>query len=206
MTASAASIDLVSQAELARRLGVSRQYVHSLVKAGKIHIEDGGRIDFGKARVAIANQIPGREHATATTRGEEAVARPIDAMRNDRPGIKSETQMQAPEDDELASINSYNVARAVREKYNAQLAKLEYERQAGRLIETDSVLRHWMAYTANARAKLLSLPTRAAPRVFGMKTVAEIEGLLRDIVYEALNELAGDGIPEPDGSAVGAAS
>jgi hypothetical protein len=43
---------------------------------------------------------------------------------------------------------------------------------------------------------LLALPPKAASQVLGMESYIEVEHAIRDIIYEALDELAGDGLPK----------
>ena len=64
---------------------------------------------------------------------------------------------------------------------------------------------HLMMTTAFARvrAKLLSLPSKMAPLVVGAKTAAEAQAMLRDVIHDALNELAAttvSGVSEDEGS------
>ena len=79
----------------------------------------------------------------------------------------------------------------------------------GKLIPTDAVQEHWSALVAAARAKFLSLPHKLAPAVVSCETLREVEDEARRIVNEALEELAGNGIPdleatpEPDGESMG---
>jgi len=43
---------------------------------------------------------------------------------------------------------------------------------------------------------LLALPPKVASQVLGMESYAEVEQAIRDTIYEALDELAGDGVPK----------
>lgn len=58
------------------------------------------------------------------------------------------------------------------------------------------VISAWQGQVANARAKLLALPPKAASQVLGMESYVEVEHAIRDIIYEALDEIAGDGVPK----------
>ena len=49
---------------------------------------------------------------------------------------------------------------------------------------------------ANARAKMLAIPPKAAAEIVGMESYLEIELLLTTFIHEALDELSTDGIPE----------
>ncbi|NJD35380.1 MAG: hypothetical protein FIA96_11205 [Betaproteobacteria bacterium] len=86
----------------------------------------------------------------------------------------------------------YNTARAKKTVHEAKLAEYEEREKAGQLIEVDLVRNEWQQILANVRAKLLSLPTKLAAQALGANTLAEMEALLADAVYEALQELAAD--------------
>ena len=60
----------------------------------------------------------------------------------------------------------------------------------------EMVISAWQGQVANARAKLLALPPKVASQVLGMESYVEIERAIRDTIYEALDELAGDGVPK----------
>jgi hypothetical protein len=58
------------------------------------------------------------------------------------------------------------------------------------------VILAWQGQVANARAKLLALPPKVASQVLGIESYVEVEHVIRDIIYEALDELAGDVVPK----------
>ena len=74
--------------------------------------------------------------------------------------------------------------------------ELELEQQRGNLLPMELVIAAWQGHIANSRAKLLALPPKAASQVLGMESYLEVEHAIRDIIYEALDELAGDGVPK----------
>ena len=65
-----------------------------------------------------------------------------------------------------------------------------------KLIPAELVEETWVDYVANARAKLLGLPSRIAHQVITVDKYAEAELIIKEQVHEALNELAQDGIPQ----------
>ncbi len=78
----------------------------------------------------------------------------------------------------------------------ARKAELEVEELEGSLIPSQLVQDTWIDYVANARAKLLALPSRVAHQVITIDTYSEAEELIKDQVHEALDELAQNGIPK----------
>ena len=80
-------------------------------------------------------------------------------------------------------------------KAQADKAELEVSELEGKLIPATLVQETWQDFVANVRAKLLGLPSKLAHQVIAAEDYAEAEKLLKKEVYEALNELAEDGIP-----------
>ncbi len=121
---------------------------------------------------------------------------------------------------EVAAVFAWRVARAERNdrppgdieterarliKAQADKTELEVAELHGELVRVSDVTDAWSQHIASARAKLLALPSKAAPRVLPGR-VAETQELLRNIIDEALNELAGDGLPERARSRIARAS
>ncbi len=73
-------------------------------------------------------------------------------------------------------------------KFQADKTELEVAVLRGDLIPGEVVKATWGDYIAAARAKLIALPSTAAPRVAG-GTLREVELELRDLVHQALAEL-----------------
>ena len=75
---------------------------------------------------------------------------------------------------------------------SAQATKTELEVEVikGNLIPADHVKEVVDTMLSSFRSKLLSLPTKAAHAVLPLADHAEAESVLRDYVYEALQELA----------------
>ena len=90
----------------------------------------------------------------------------------------------------------YTQERAKLTRLQAEKVKLDLEQQRGKLLPLEMVILAWQGQVANARAKLLALPPKVAFHVLGMESYVEIEHTIRDIIYEVLDELAGDGMPK----------
>ena len=81
-------------------------------------------------------------------------------------------------------------------KAQADKAELEVSELEAKLIPADLVADTWIDYVANARAKLLGLPSRVAHQVLTLDSYAEVEKVIKQQVHEALQELAENGIPQ----------
>ena len=73
-------------------------------------------------------------------------------------------------------------------KAQADKTELEVAVLRGSLIPGETVARVWSDFVTAVRAKFISLPTTAAPRVVGL-TVREAETELRELVHGGLAEL-----------------
>lgn len=75
--------------------------------------------------------------------------------------------------------------------FQANKAEMEAKQLAGSLIPIEQVADVVGEEYANVRAKLLAIPTKAAPQVVGLSTVAT-RAKLDEMVCEALDELVAD--------------
>lgn len=81
-------------------------------------------------------------------------------------------------------------------KAQADKAELEVEQLEKSLIPAQMVQDTWIEYVSNVRAKLLGLPSRIAHQVITVDKYSEAEEIIKDQVYDALNELSQHGIPK----------
>jgi hypothetical protein len=116
------SMAQMSQAAFARLRGISRQAVNDLVKRGKIQL-----IEIAGRRVIDAEAA---DHALAD--GQERINRRDIEPPELRPGAAS---VSPAEPTALAR------AKAETERYRAALARLEYEKKLGRVLDTEEVLK-----------------------------------------------------------------
>ena len=80
-------------------------------------------------------------------------------------------------------------------KAQADKAELEVSELEAELIPASLVQSTWTDYIANVRAKLLALPSRVAHLVITTDKYVEAEQIIKEQVYESLQELAENGIP-----------
>ena len=79
--------------------------------------------------------------------------------------------------------------------HQAENEFLKEQENKGALVRAADVLAAWQMKIAATRAQLLSMPSKAAPMAFTATSPHEVEGIIRGIVFEALDELAGSGLP-----------
>lgn len=85
---------------------------------------------------------------------------------------------------------NYEEARARKVAAEAEIAELELERIKGSLVQAHLVVNAWTDTLASMRAKLISLPSKAAPIVAAEDQAGVCQRVLDDLVREALEELS----------------
>ena len=115
--------ELLNQKDYARRKGWSKQYVHQLVKKGRIPLKDG-RIDPEAADAALArDRDPARVRAAEARRDEE----------------DPEEERSLPDTASQDLQRSFSKARTVREHYRAIREKLELQKETKELLYAPAV-------------------------------------------------------------------
>ncbi len=89
----------------------------------------------------------------------------------------------------------YEAERARLTKAQADKTELEAAELAGSLVRVDEVEAEWGRMLGSMRSRLLSLPSKAGPRVRVALNDEESAALIEAEVLEALQELSTDGIP-----------
>lgn len=172
----------ITRAEFARQMGVNKSTVTRWAEKGQIVLSGSGvdveasrqRLhETGGARPDVANR-----HAVARGKAVGAVETPAP------PTPPSSTE------DKVG--NSYQAARAVKEKYAALAAKLDYERSLGNLIPKDDVDTALRSLGASVRAKLDVLPDQLAPILVAVTDLDEIHALLAEHCRGVLSAVADD--------------
>lgn len=74
-------------------------------------------------------------------------------------------------------------------KVRADRFELDLGQQRGDLLPRVQTQAAWTAMVAHMRARLLSIPTKAAPLVIACQRHAEAERTIKQFIYEALSEL-----------------
>jgi hypothetical protein len=87
---------------------------------------------------------------------------------------------------------SFAQSRALREAYNARLAKLEFEERSGKLVDIDALKIEAFKVHRRVRDSILNIPDRCAPQLATMTDAAEIHAYLLGEITQSLRMLAGD--------------
>lgn len=160
----------VNQSEFARLMGFDRSYVTKLKKAGRIVLDGSGNVLVEASKKLIDE--------TADPNRDDVKNR----WRNERPSDSP----KPPPSDNIG--NSYQAARAVKERFQALHAKLEYEVATGKLIKKTDVDAAVADVVTMFRQALEQLPYRTGPELVG-KDLEAIRATLKQYTHAALADL-----------------
>ena len=176
--------ELVSQREYARRKGLSHVAVQQAVKRGRI-TSVSGKLDPTRAdREWAENTDPSKPRNAIT--GAPKHSKPADA-----PSQPMSLGAEEPAG-EPSMAAGYARARAARELYQAQLAKLELDRQRGVLVRADEVKLGAFTMARKSRDLLIALPERLALVLAAESDAAIVQQLLEDEIERICQEISND--------------
>ena len=89
-----------------------------------------------------------------------------------------------------STATGYAKARAARELYQAQLAKLELDRKRGTLVRADEVRLGAFNMARKARDQLIALPERLASVLAAVVEPTEIQRILEEEIERICQEIA----------------
>ncbi len=173
--------ELVSLREYARRRGISHVAVQRAVNAGRISTVNG-KIDPERADIEWrenTDHSKPRNRITGSPKHARVPGEPPEPMTFDVPGGNG-------------TASGYAKARAARELYQAQLAKMELDRQRGVLVRADEVRVGAFNMARRARDQLIALPERIAAILAATQDAIEIQRIL-EIEIERICQEIGDG-------------
>lgn len=159
----------VNQSEFATLMGWDRSYVTKLKKAGRLVLDERGKVlvDASKKRIEETAD-PNRDDVKdrwQQQRGEEAPPKQQDSIGS-----------------------SYQAARAVKERYQAMHAKLEYEVASGQLVKKSEVDAAVADVVTMFRQALEQVPYRTGPELVG-KGLDAIRAVLKQDLHAVLSDM-----------------
>lgn len=149
----------------ARYRGVALSAVQKAIKSGRISVQPDGRIDSAQADIQWAQNT-------------ERHAPPV-AQRG-----------QDEDDGSSFGGSQYTKARAVREHYQARLAKIDYEERVAKLVPKDEVQVAAFNKFRQFRDHMLNIPDRVAAMVAAESDSARCYEIIAIEIRRALNDFA----------------
>ena len=84
----------------------------------------------------------------------------------------------------------YEEARARKVAAEAQITELELAKVRGELVVAEDVVAAWSDTLSSLKAKIISIPSKAAPIVASEDSAGGCQKVLEDLIREALEELS----------------
>lgn len=186
---------LVRPREFAALAGVKPGYVSQLKAAGRLVLGQGGLID---ADASLARIEATRDPSKAGVAARHAAARAAAAPAPDPAAATATAAPQAPAaalaapdpDPTARAGSSYQSARAVRERFLALQAKLDYEQAIGKLLPAAEVESALASAVTTLRGRLEALPDTLGPQLAAEADEARCRALLAESIEHALDDLA----------------
>lgn len=183
-------ITWVSRAELAKKLGLSRRRIGQLVKKNLFREVEGKGIDLHHALGAYQEGTDQAKREAYKLR-KTATAKPTQKTEPPRPPKPVSAPAPTNEPTEQPEIGAdgqqrfnFNDARARKENYNAERARLQAEEMAGKLVSREDIAAREFAIGRKLRDRLLGFPAKLANFVppEAMKVITgEIDALVNEI-------------------------
>lgn len=91
-----------------------------------------------------------------------------------------------------AQVYDLNVERARLAKEQADKTEFDNQVRRGELVDAGEIEGAWLDICSDFKSRMLALPSRLSPRLLGVPTVPEINGILTAGVVDALSALEAD--------------
>lgn len=112
----------------------------------------------------------------------------VPTIRNYIRYLKTKNDIERPEDGDMS--DEFQKEHTLLEKAKREKAELEVALMKGNVHASEDVEREMTKMLAAFRARVLSIPSKLAPRVAITEDVTKIEDMIRNEVYSALKELS----------------
>lgn len=171
-------VELITQAEYARRRGVAKSAVAKAVAEGRITLING-KVDPAVADIQWAQNTRARADSGRTAAPAAADAGAV--------APEAQNTASGPEAAQGGPAQpGYADYRAMREKADAEMAVRANLKDAGLLVERDRVQRGTFDVVRSFRDAVMVIGQRAAPRCIGLGDSREIEHVIVEETRKAL--------------------
>ncbi len=184
----------ISQKELADFFGVKQPYISKLAKKGVFaYCYEGKKLLRDKAILAYTNNLNSDKSSPGgITSDDSDIA--INIHTNESI-MKQEvyTNKNINELKDLLKSTQLSPGQTVtiiKDFWNGKLSEQKYLEKQGTLVSIEDVVEAGQKIVKATRDKCLAIPTKAAPYIVGVNSPGEIELILQEHIYEALEELS----------------
>lgn len=182
--------NVVSKSEFARILNKKPSYVTELIKYGRIVFDETGKKILVDESLALIEESRDLSKIGVAERHENDRAKNAQSSYSEKPNSSEPIGSN-----EIVSINGkagsvYQHSKALREKYNALNAKLEYDKAIGKVLDADDVAKVVLNAATIVRSRLENMPDRYAPQFAAEQDPLRIKSIFMDAVENVLNEMS----------------
>ena len=172
--------------DLARRLGVSRGRIVQLSKQGGLG-DTAHPLKNGRYLVDIEAAVQKlRECTDPVNHGHRnKIAGLID------PPSETPTETSPVQKAVEISEMTFNSARTLKERYNAEMKKLDYEERSGKLLRDEDVQKGAFEMYRKTRDSLINIVDRISAQLAGEKKEVNIRIILETEIRNALTHIRG---------------
>lgn len=167
--------------EFAAHIGKKPGYVSELKTKGRLVLTESGKIDVDASLDRIQATADPSKIGVVERHAKERAEKQATKASPSMPDLNAAG-------DKSGSV--YQKARAMREQYNAMLAKIEYEKSIGQLLVTTEAIGAVADGDAMIRSRLESLPNILSPRLAAESDENCIRAILTDEIEHLLGELS----------------
>lgn len=86
--------------------------------------------------------------------------------------------------------STYDEARTRKVNAEAEIAELELKKIHGELVSAEDVVKAWTDVLAGVKARMLNIPTKAAPVIASETNAGTCQKIVQDLIHEALEEMS----------------
>lgn len=194
----------MTQAEFAKRRGVTPARVSQWKTSGNIAMTPEGRVDVEASEWMLEDRPaqnrggkvkppPAEPPKEKQELGPEPKRRP-ERVGADVVGDAASKALKAIESmvAEGKGLVSHAEAARLKENYLAKLRELEYDVKSGAVVEVAEVGKKVAAEYAAVRARLLAIPSKTAPTIALLREPEEVSAAMTDAIAAALEALTLD--------------
>ena len=180
-------MELVTQAELARKLNKSRAYIAKLKKRGIFEkCMQGKKIDLDCAITAIKNNTKDFKKVDVKKLDNKKIIK-----ENLPKNIPVTNEMIGDLEILLTGVeNPSQKVAIIKDFWIGKINQLKFEVEKGKYYSKELIDKKAENILVSFRNKTLALPSKVAPTLIGIEDVAEIKAILDNAVYELLDELS----------------
>lgn len=165
--------NVVTITEYARQKGITHDAVRKAIKAGRLK---ECLVTNEKGRLRLVPDVADREWQANTQHHRKPGPQPVAGAAD----------LPADDSDLLDDIPNFNVSRAKREAYQAELARLEYEEKQGTLVNAEAVKKESFRVARLVRDAMLNIPDRIAAELASDTDTFSVHKRLTDEIRTAL--------------------